>query len=597
MKTFKMGFAIRNIILLGVIFCFGIIFSPQTVLGAGTSTGTLTIDNTSAKERVVAYEIKGSEPENTNFISQVLVTGKRTLILPVGTYTLRALRQMDYELGSGTTTNNKTRDISIDANTPETEIFTYNATASKVGASGEVVNALNALDVVLVYYEKYHDSTYGFYYYDGKDYVNTLINTNTEGAPDDRHIDEAGYGVIAKPEVTGAKTINWSSANLGIEIAESVSEPTSALAATQLREGNKQFDQHKLYPFDIKYNYTQYSTTSAMLTPTSVTFDGREIQGVKCLPYFAKGIYKNGEGEVSIASHRIRTPQQMINLSFPSGGEDQSKGISTVNQTFVQELELDFGILSIGVGGQANPFNTSIVRGSFKGTFNGKGSNKDTQNPPQNKVTWLKIDTSKASSLIINTGLFEKVVAGTINDVHIDKSAFTGTRNVGSLAGEAEEASFNNCEINESGAAGIVTGEESVGGLVGFGINTDFEACVNGEEVKGLVGINPEALTPIYTGFGGILGTGRNIQMRNSENTGNISGENHVGGMIGHLEDDTIASNIVACNNGGTITANSKNTEGSVDAYFGCAGGILGIGIVGDGQSQYEIKSCTNTKT
>jgi hypothetical protein len=127
----------------------------------------------------------------------------------------------------------------------------------------------------------------------------------------------------------------------------------------------------------------------------------------------------------------------------------------------------------------------------------------------------------------------------------------TGIRLIGGLVGN------NDGTVSNSYASGTVVGITfSIGGLVGNNghgtvINCYANCSVTGnEEVGGLVGYNHDTISNSYsTGnvagsdkVGGLLGWNRDGTVSNSYSTGSVIGDVYVGGLVGYNEDTVIGS-------------------------------------------------------
>jgi hypothetical protein len=160
-----------------------------------------------------------------------------------------------------------------------------------------------------------------------------------------------------------------------------------------------------------------------------------------------------------------------------------------------------------------------------------------------------------------NVGLF-KCVEGIVKNINLSDVKIIGKNIVGSLVGLNYESTILGCK-----SSGEVTGEESVGGLVGVNdARSNILKCyssviVSGNvQIGGLAGTNKDGSNIIecsssckvlankYDG-GGIAG----INIKNSNisfcmSSGNISGESGIGGLVGtNMKDSTILSCISTC--------------------------------------------------
>jgi FlaG/FlaF family flagellin (archaellin) len=196
-------------------------------------------------------------------------------------------------------------------------------------------------------------------------------------------------------------------------------------------------------------------------------------------------------------------------------------------------------------------------------------------------------------------GLFGAIGAGgEVKNVGVINVNITGEEEVGGLVGFNYKGTVSN-----SYSTGNVTGESySVGGLVGFNYkgtvsNSYSTGNVTGESysVGGLVGDNEGTVSNSYstgnvTGesdyVGGLVGTNEGT-VSNSYSTGNVTGEEEVGGLVG-ISNGNISNSYST----GNVTGNKRvggligyNREGTVSNSYSTGsvsgdyyvGGLVGI--------------------
>ncbi len=181
----------------------------------------------------------------------------------------------------------------------------------------------------------------------------------------------------------------------------------------------------------------------------------------------------------------------------------------------------------------------------FTGTFNGSGF----------EISGLTINRDGDD----HVGLFGFTGNAQINNTGLVNVNIIGEDIVGGLAGT------NNGQINNSYVTGNVSGEEMIGGLVGLNngqtTSSHSNAFVYGddEHVGGLVGVNESngeirgsfALGNVEgddDGVGGLVGT-NNGEISNSYATGNVIGEESVGGLVGSNRNSARIVNSYAAGN------------------------------------------------
>lgn len=131
---------------------------------------------------------------------------------------------------------------------------------------------------------------------------------------------------------------------------------------------------------------------------------------------------------------------------------------------------------------------------------------------------------------------------------------------IGISYNDGRQPSIIECKIVSEDNSVYISGEGSVGGIAGHGVEEiEISDCMVNCNVIG------------NSGVGGILGTSENWapQIKNCEYNGSIYGVEHIGGILGFAENDAY---ITAC-----------KTVANIDVEEGWAGGIWGAdGIYGD---------------
>ena len=184
---------------------------------------------------------------------------------------------------------------------------------------------------------------------------------------------------------------------------------------------------------------------------------------------------------------------------------------------------------------------------------------------------------------VYNVGLFGYLASGgNVTDLAAENVNITGDESVGGLVGYSEGT------VSNSSSTGSVTGEGFVGGLVGYVwysstvSNSHFTGTVTGDcNVGGLVGQNGGTISNSYSSgtvsginwaVGGLVG--RNLDLgtvSNSYSTASVASDNNVGGLVGE--------------NAGTVS-NSYSS-----------GDVTGNSVVGGlvGQSWGTVSNCYAT--
>ncbi len=172
---------------------------------------------------------------------------------------------------------------------------------------------------------------------------------------------------------------------------------------------------------------------------------------------------------------------------------------------------------------------------SYAGTFDGNG----------HSVSGIYINNSEN-----NQGLFGSLSAGGIvKNVDVINSCVSAQAYVGGVAGAV---SGSNAKIENCTNAGLVIGDQYVGGVVG---SLEQSGCVASCINTGMVNGNDA--------IGGVVGNAsRNITIEKCFNTGKISGNSRVGGVAGNADSDGSVSN---CFN--TATVNGESRIGGVAGH------------------------------
>ena len=228
---------------------------------------------------------------------------------------------------------------------------------------------------------------------------------------------------------------------------------------------------------------------------------------------------------------------------------------------------------------------SSAVIPNFNGSLNGNGF----------AIQNLKIEGESY------LGLFGKLDAGaSIYNLDLEEVGVYGTADhVGGLAGsngdwENAGGVLTNCHIS-----GTVTGNDTVGGLVGESSGSITACCSTStvcgtgwRVVGGLVGGNRDNITTSYSaamvsgnrGVGGLAGWNEG-NLSNCYSTGTVGGDMYVGGLVGESDDGSITMSFSAGTvtgnrhigglvgaNGGVVTMSFWDMENS--RVFGSAGGV-----------------------
>jgi len=198
----------------------------------------------------------------------------------------------------------------------------------------------------------------------------------------------------------------------------------------------------------------------------------------------------------------------------------------------------------------------------------------------------------------VNIGMFCELDGANVTNFSISGANVSAASSVGILAGNAESSN-----ISYVGVDGRVNGTTYVGGLIGYNYfstinHSHAEGIVTGVDyVAGLVGYNYYLATvdDSYTdvdvtatgnNVGGLIGKNNRAHIEASNASGDVTGVERVGGLIGRTEQFS-PNTIVACSATGDVvgTANVGGLVGyaHTENLTGChaAGSVVGEANVG----------------
>lgn len=269
----------------------------------------------------------------------------------------------------------------------------------------------------------------------------------------------------------------------------------------------------------------------------------------------AEVTFGGGDGSSEASAYEISTAEQLKKLA-----EDVKNGTNYSGKYFKLANDIDLG----GAGNPWTPIGNDSDH-SFAGTFNGNG----------NEIKGLYInepDKSFQGLFGYNTGKIENLtVSGTV----------TGKTNVGGIVGRNEKEisnCVNNCKVTGMGTYNIggIAADNSGGGKIENCINNGEINSSNSSCVGGIAGFNQNNCKVIncrntgnITGnisVGGIVGhngsqtsqkTGNLIE--NCYNEGSVSGQGEVGGIAGRNE-----FKITNCYNLGALSITGSGKSGGI---------------------------------
>ena len=249
---------------------------------------------------------------------------------------------------------------------------------------------------------------------------------------------------------------------------------------------------------------------------------------------------------------------------------------------------------TVGWNGGAGFVPVGTFINPFAGSFNGQ----------EYEISDLFIDRPGIDEI----GLFGYVDAATIRNVSLSNVDITGDDNIGGLIGWAEDSTISNCSTT-----GTVSGDDWVGGLVGYSHSCNISdvfsfATVTGTDdySGGLIGYSADysVLRSYATGnvtgvddyVGGLFGYSSTAEVTDCFARGNATGDNNVGGLIGYISSGIVEN----CFSTGLVTGNTNvggligDNHGTVNDSFWdtqTSGQAASDGGTGKTTSQMKAKS------
>jgi len=225
----------------------------------------------------------------------------------------------------------------------------------------------------------------------------------------------------------------------------------------------------------------------------------------------------------------------------------------SVNYTLKNDIDLSDTVASSQMWGTSNAAGKGFMplgdnTDSFNRCFDGKGYT----------ISNMYINRSTEALAV---GLFRYLNLGSapgsrVENLALENCSITGQDSVGGLVGENHGSTIANCS-----GSGTVHGSDYVGGLIGYLYNCPVMNCSSSSNVIG-----------IGDYVGGLIGESEGTIM-DCSSTGNVSGEYYVGGFVGQI----FSGAIMNCTSAG-------NAIGTASYIGGFAG-----------ENSVTISNCTST--
>ena len=288
-----------------------------------------------------------------------------------------------------------------------------------------------------------------------------------------------------------------------------------------------------------------------------ITLDATYVWSLSDLNQLATGTY-----EIATKTDLYRLAN-IVNVS-----RNECEGI-TFRQT--QNIVCDASYSPIGYQGDND-------HSYFCGTYDGQG----------HTVSGITVTRTGNTSTDKNIGLFGCIVSGTVQNVVLANSTFTGNRYVGGIAGEMNWGAVRNCRVESS--VTIRAGnrpEEKFGGVVGYfhGSGGLMTGCVSAATIEN------NGLT--CNDCGGISGDVDFCTLKDCLYIGtSVTGTGYVGSIAGEKTGATLSNNYYTAISLGGIGGSSTSSD--QDGARRARTVTLGEGIsLGGSETTYDVSGIT----
>jgi len=223
---------------------------------------------------------------------------------------------------------------------------------------------------------------------------------------------------------------------------------------------------------------------------------------------------------------------------------------------FSQTVDIDATATSSWIDGGWKPIGNTVM--NFAGHYNGNDF----------KITSLYLNRNTANYC----GLFGIVAnSNGIQNLGIEKCDITGNDFVGGLIGYSINNTISNCY-----SSGTISGNNYTGGIIGYnGSASNISNCYSNGQVTGKKSV-----------IGGFIGCNSNNTVKNCYSKSSVTGIDTIGGFIGknitstvnycysigYISGNTILGGLIGCNSGITVLNSFWNT--STSGMSTSAGGV-----------------------
>ncbi|NLF47841.1 MAG: hypothetical protein GX578_05900 [Clostridiales bacterium] len=259
------------------------------------------------------------------------------------------------------------------------------------------------------------------------------------------------------------------------------------------------------------------------------------------------------EGHEDDASYTLDTAEELAGLAFIINTYYESEDFSGQGITLGNDISLSGKLWPAIGGGGSDPqvqIGDRTYNTQFKGDFDGGGYTISN-------MVIAPADSDMPAQTSLNYGLFGLVYSGTVKDVTVTGNAdVTSTKKCG-VAGIIGETMGAAEIINCHSRVTINTDNQYAGGIVGM--------CWNGADIRNCS--NSGTINGGYNDTGGITGSLEG-EVTGCMNTGNVSGDRTVGGLVGSNNSKTTEPAYIA---------NIENCYNTGNVSGATAGGIAGL--------------------
>lgn len=283
----------------------------------------------------------------------------------------------------------------------------------------------------------------------------------------------------------------------------------------------------------------------------------------------------SGDGKSESTAYVIATRRHLNNIRHELGGYFRQTADIDLNG-YEPGMEASYMI------GNISPFSSASA--PFTGIYDGGGY----------AISNLKIhypDSPSGGGSHQMLGLFG-VVSGTADKPAVLKNinlhnpdilndynnGSVGASQTGALAAQTfDYVTVDNCAVVGGSVSSTCQKNNMIAGLIGN---------INGKENYLLNSRNEGCTVSGWGNTAGLIGQAQGTAIMNCHNTGNISGQQNIGGIVGSLLGN-VSSSMSRCSNTGQITA-LVNTQANI-------GGLVGRAAAVSGNPPLQISECFNT--